>query len=206
MKKTVQLKEKIVSEAIKVFAKKGYADTSYQNIADELGISASAIFHHFENKATLLEALIVDITSRNHLFTSSEIKVEDNSQLRLKKHVLANFQWAKSKEDEMRIIVSLFGLSINNSQLEKLNRRIVETGRTRIVEILFMAKRENLLKKEIDPTYAGILIHQFLTGYIVHMASRAQNNLDEKSLPSFLTLYDHLEAMLFVNVSAELFR
>ena len=51
-------KEKIMREALLLFAEKGYIDTSTKIIAQHAGVSEALIFKHFGNKDNLLSLLI----------------------------------------------------------------------------------------------------------------------------------------------------
>jgi len=51
-------KEKIMREALLLFAENGYADTSTKIIAQNAGVSEALIFKHFGNKDSLLFHLI----------------------------------------------------------------------------------------------------------------------------------------------------
>jgi AcrR family transcriptional regulator len=46
--------EKILSLAPKLIAKEGYDGTSFQEIANEVGLHKSSLFHYFKNKEELL--------------------------------------------------------------------------------------------------------------------------------------------------------
>jgi len=48
----------ILRVAITLFAKYGFAGTSIRDIAEALGVHSPSIFHHFETKAKILDALI----------------------------------------------------------------------------------------------------------------------------------------------------
>ncbi|WEV64834.1 TetR/AcrR family transcriptional regulator [Bifidobacterium sp. ESL0732] len=50
--------EQIVDAAVKVIARKGYYGMSIQDVANEIGISQTAIIHHVKNKRGLLIAVI----------------------------------------------------------------------------------------------------------------------------------------------------
>ena len=52
-------KSSIIKEAARLFRKKGYSDTSMQDIADELGIKAASLYNHISSKHELLEQLIL---------------------------------------------------------------------------------------------------------------------------------------------------
>lgn len=50
--------EKIIDVSSKLFATKGYTNTSIQNIVDEVGMSKGAVFHHFKSKEDIFYAVI----------------------------------------------------------------------------------------------------------------------------------------------------
>ena len=56
--KTESRKEKILREALLLFAENGYMDTSTKIIAQQAGVSEALIFKHFGNKDNLLAHLI----------------------------------------------------------------------------------------------------------------------------------------------------
>lgn len=51
-------REQIIDAAISVFARKGFSRTINQDIAREAGITPGLIYHYFENKQALLQAII----------------------------------------------------------------------------------------------------------------------------------------------------
>lgn len=56
--KTTSRKDKIIREALILFAEKGYVDTATKEIAIQAGVSEALIFKHFGNKDNLLSYLI----------------------------------------------------------------------------------------------------------------------------------------------------
>ncbi|HUW88023.1 MAG TPA: helix-turn-helix domain-containing protein [Candidatus Paceibacterota bacterium] len=57
-RKATQTKEAILASAVALFAQKGYVGTSMADLAEQLGLSKAAIYHHFENKEALFHALV----------------------------------------------------------------------------------------------------------------------------------------------------
>ncbi|UZN23593.1 TetR family transcriptional regulator [bacterium 3DAC] len=51
-------KEKIVKVAMKLFAEKGYSDTSVNTIVREAGVSKGAFFHYWKSKEDLLREML----------------------------------------------------------------------------------------------------------------------------------------------------
>ena len=54
-------RERILSEASRLFAERGYDGTSTRQIADAVGIRQPSLFHHFASKQAIMEALL-DLT------------------------------------------------------------------------------------------------------------------------------------------------
>ncbi|MGE3286615.1 MAG: TetR/AcrR family transcriptional regulator [Pseudonocardia sp.] len=64
-----QARRKLVSNellehAARLFATQGYANTSFQDIADSMGISRPALYHYVSNKEEILAALVRDVLER----------------------------------------------------------------------------------------------------------------------------------------------
>ena len=51
--------------AAKLFAKRGFAGTTLQDIADEMGISRPALYHYVKSKDELLARVVIDMTEGN---------------------------------------------------------------------------------------------------------------------------------------------
>src|SRR4029450_13420463 len=48
---------RLLNTALELFATRGYAATSLDAIADEAGVSAGLLYHHFDGKAAVLNAI-----------------------------------------------------------------------------------------------------------------------------------------------------
>jgi AcrR family transcriptional regulator len=53
-----QTRERLVAVAIDLFSRHSYAGTSLQMIADEIGFTKGAIYHHFRTREELLHAIV----------------------------------------------------------------------------------------------------------------------------------------------------
>lgn len=64
----------ILSDAMRLFARDGYGDTSLQDIATAVGVSKSTLLHHYASKELLLSAVLTERDSainENQMFTST---------------------------------------------------------------------------------------------------------------------------------------
>ena len=51
-------RERILTEASRLFAERGYDGTSTRQIADAVGIRQPSLFHHFASKQAIMEELL----------------------------------------------------------------------------------------------------------------------------------------------------
>ena len=54
----MKTKERIVSETLTLFSRKGYKGTSVKNIADAVGVKDSSLYKHFKSKQEILNAIM----------------------------------------------------------------------------------------------------------------------------------------------------
>ena len=51
-------KERILDEALKLFAQSGYKGTSMNDIADRLGVTKAALYKHYKSKQEILDSIV----------------------------------------------------------------------------------------------------------------------------------------------------
>lgn len=54
--------DEILKHAARLFAKKGYAGTNLQDVADSVGLQRTSLYYYFETKEDLVAAIIKDVT------------------------------------------------------------------------------------------------------------------------------------------------
>ncbi|UCF96882.1 MAG: TetR/AcrR family transcriptional regulator [Spirochaetaceae bacterium] len=64
-------KQKILQEAEKLFAVKGFEGTGIEEIARKVGIRKSVIYYHFKNKEQILETMLEEFVTRGVAFKKS---------------------------------------------------------------------------------------------------------------------------------------
>ncbi|MDO5111016.1 MAG: TetR/AcrR family transcriptional regulator [Clostridia bacterium] len=64
-------KERIVSEALTLFSRKGYKGTSVKDIAAAVGVKDSSLYKHFKSKQDILDAIMATIKDHIQRITES---------------------------------------------------------------------------------------------------------------------------------------
>lgn len=76
---------RILTAAVEIFAKKGYANSSTKEIAQRAGVSEGNLFNHFKNKRGLLDAIIQPVIHSIFptVLTDFDVLLADNQPLTL---------------------------------------------------------------------------------------------------------------------------
>ncbi len=106
-----ETRKKIVDTAFKLFTKKGYENTSVQDIIDETGLSKGAIYHHFDSKEAILLTVYETIHSRT---ISQMLQLVHSPQLNGCEKLKAMFFNSFRDKEHIDFISSMPGLLDNS--------------------------------------------------------------------------------------------
>jgi AcrR family transcriptional regulator len=94
--------EKILDVAQRLFLKKGYDETTIQDIVNELGgLTKGAIYHHFKSKEEIVEAVVRNMMLDGESFFSGDHEKYENGYTaleKLKNMILASFQQGEGQD------------------------------------------------------------------------------------------------------------
>lgn len=159
-------KVKILEASMKLFGEKGFHGTSFQNIADAVGITQPGIFIHFKNKMILFEALRVWVAESNRTYVDSNITIYDDALEALQKHIYLNIEWALKNPHHFQIILLLYYFSCSDKKMMQLNKAALESGEKRLLKYLLAAEREGKIQKNRSNVLVKQL-HSFTIGYAI---------------------------------------
>lgn len=121
-------KEKIIKEALTLFSLKGFKAVSVRDISNAVGIKASSLYNHFENKQDIFETIIYRGSQRVSTFLSKFDILSSMQQSQL-----TNF-FEISDDDFFNIHFEIFKFYLNDNFIIKF-RRILEMERFNNPEI-----------------------------------------------------------------------
>jgi len=82
-------RQRFIDVAVRLFSRNSFAGTSLQMIADELGVSKAAVYHHFHSREALLAAVIGPLVAQMRA-TIEEAEVQRTPHARAE-HMLTGF-------------------------------------------------------------------------------------------------------------------
>jgi AcrR family transcriptional regulator len=179
----------VLRAAIEVFHHYGYDATSMDNVAERLGISRSALYHHVPSKGELLRlALEQALVALEDIALQSEAK-HDPAAARLRFVVQ---QMVAVLADQLPTVTLLWRLR-GNSEIERAalsRRRAFERD---IVELVSTARDEGSIREDIEPAVAARML--------LGMVTSATDWYGPKSLLTSRQLADEILSLVFCGLT-----
>jgi len=104
-------RHEIVDAAVHVFARKGFAETSIHDVAEEAGVVPTAVYYHFAGKDELFDValgqVIADVDAA--VDAAREASAHTDDATRLVAVIRAVWDWNEAHPDQARVLYSHLG-------------------------------------------------------------------------------------------------
>jgi|FLYN01.1.fsa_nt_gi TetR/AcrR family acrAB operon transcriptional repressor len=169
-KEEAEVTRKTLLEAgLKVFSRKGYADTTLDDIAEEAGVTRGAIYHHFGNKAELYNAVLVEGWKRIIPAVERGIAEGSNGLEQLKRSFVYFVKFAV-EDDTFRAIneLMLFKTPMSEELEEgmEIKRRGMRGGIHNVAEFVRKGIADGSIRPDVNPLDVGIMIITLQNGLV----------------------------------------
>ena len=157
-------RQQILDAAWACFARKGYHQTTMQDICQESGLSPGAIYRYFASKEAILKA-INDRSQEMGRALVEEARSQAGGPLNtlevIGQTMLSAFN-DPAFEETTRVNIEIFPEQVRNATLRKALRTELTFWRRVVAELLGQAKDLGQLRAEVDPvSLAALLICAF---------------------------------------------
>lgn len=144
----------IKDAAVRLFASRGYANTSLEDVASAAGFTKGAVYYYFKSKENLLLSVLQDIEGRSIDRTVAAVQSRSGTVLeKLIEFSTLQGRWAAESPDDLAILMLV---SIESAKAKNRIRKRV---------LAFYAKMETLLTDVIEQGKArGEIPPDFSTG------------------------------------------
>jgi AcrR family transcriptional regulator len=165
-----QTRERIVLASVDLFAEKGFHQTSFQNIADIVGLRQTAIIRHYPSKQELLLGVIQHILLSNQQEVLGRMDMQMNAMERIEAYCQGNIQWAIKNPAQAKNILLIYYQATFEPTFTELNEKLLLSARQKMLEMLYAGEREQLFEfKAQTPEFTAQLVHELLMGIIVNI-------------------------------------
>jgi len=182
-------KEEILSEGLKVFAKKGYENTNLETIAKKANITKPAIYYYFKNKKALYNEIFINE------FKSLNIEISGKLEEDLKSYVYSLGEFFINNP----YIAKLFAkeLASEGMHLEKETLKNISSKTLKVLS-------EMLKNTNINPFFIQTIIVSSFTTYTntLSMREKLKNILQTKNLSEDFKITDEIYKTISLYIKA----
>ncbi|MDP1540302.1 MAG: TetR family transcriptional regulator [Moraxellaceae bacterium] len=177
-------RERILLQASRVFASKGYQQAKLDEIAREAGLTKGAIYWHFRNKSDLFCALLESRMQRNTAPLSTELSEalqlkDDNSRRLALTHVLkATLARFRSDADWPRLCIEFVAQSRDADVAERV-RGLNANGRRIAIDVVEAMKVAGLTDKHINTDMLSLFWYALIDGLMMAWIVRPEVFADD---------------------------
>lgn len=146
-------RQAVLESALDVFAEKGYAKATFDEIAARAGFTKGAIYWYFRNKADLVAALIMEYVQRKQTEIAQTLPKGNDFE-----DLLVYFQkWASLSRDDVRfakfsrfILCQMEWSEAVMDRVDKNLKEIKDFHLEKINKVLLECRRNGCLKDSVD--------------------------------------------------------
>lgn len=146
----------IYAQAARLFAQRGFAGTSLQDIADATGFSRQALYHYVKSKNELFEQLVTDIT-RSPAAELHAINSRDDLDARGKLHAIAKALATHRAEHPDSFLLAVRSEANFPEELSNRHREGKRAVLNEIVRVVDAGQRAGEFR-QVDATIAALSI------------------------------------------------
>lgn len=130
---------KLIDAAVRLFASRGFSNTSLEDVANAAGFTKGAVYYYFKSKEKLLLSVLQDIERRSIDKTAEAVRSRKGTVLeKMIEFSTLHGRWAAEFPDDLAILMLV---SIETAKAKNQIRKRV---------IAFYAKMQSLLTEVID--------------------------------------------------------
>ncbi len=156
-----QTQKQIIDSAFELFAKEGYSKTSIAAVAKKAGISKGLIYHYFDSKEAILEAIFDQLVAMGDQMMN--FPEEFGPSEKIKQTLEQTFEFIEKETGMGRLMVSL---ALQPDVFDSLKPKLDKVQERQILmfkEIMWDLGHE---QPELEAYQLGALMDGILMGYI----------------------------------------
>ncbi|MBT4762243.1 MAG: TetR/AcrR family transcriptional regulator [Bdellovibrionaceae bacterium] len=154
----------IIENTLKLIGSDGFNNVSIQSIANNCGISQTAVLNHFKNKQTLFSEVRKFVRADNYQYVDSQMKTKDNAFERLCKHFDGTIEWGLKYKESGQIVILSYYHGCYDEMSKEVVKEIVEMAEERILSYVYSGLRESIFSFSDTPEDVSSVIHSYILG------------------------------------------
>jgi AcrR family transcriptional regulator len=162
-------RQHILDAAITCFARKGFHQTTMEEIGQEAGLSPGVAYRYFDSKEDIILATIQDSLDRSGRFFESEAEEEDTLRLfeqMLDDHLQRLEQPGRDKYYKVR--VQLWAEVFQNPKVAEKARLLRQAALEQLAAVIKRGQEKKQINPSLDAMAVSLAISANYDGFVIH--------------------------------------
>ena len=155
-------REQVLAVAVRVFNEQGYDATSVADLSATLGLTKSALYHHFESKSAILELALNDALDALEAVVDDAIARDTRASDRLRSIIRGAVRVLTEKLPSVTLLLRVRG----NGDVETVALARRRTFDQRVTAIVAEAQQEGLIRDDVDAAVATRLLFGMINSVV----------------------------------------
>ena len=149
--------KEIIETALDLIYKKGIQGLTIKNLSEKIGITEPAIYRHFENKISILVAILDFFKNNTEQIFENELKNDDHAIDKIE-HLFNRHFSNFSKMPSLVSVVFSEEIFINEPDLIKKIAEIMDKNDKILTEIITHGQKKNEIRNDIPAKHLSTII------------------------------------------------
>jgi AcrR family transcriptional regulator len=159
-----QRRDAILEAARTVFARKGYADTGVEDIAEQAGIGKGTLYLYFPSKEQIYLAALLEEARKLDAESREAMAAAEGWEEKLRAFVEVRLRYFDGHQDFMRIYMTEFrSMCLMGRPVHSELQRLTERCEAQLAQMFAAAAGRGEIR-EIDPELAALTVSDMIRG------------------------------------------
>lgn len=161
---------KVIEASMACLSKFGIEGTTFQSIADEARISQPLVVYHFKNKGAIFTTVMNHILDTALVETQEALSLRTSAAEQLLTYFDVSLQFVRANSAIMHVYILFYYQSSFREEFRRMNDILKMEATERVLGIIALGMGSGEFKVD-DPVTAAKMIHVYLTGLILNLAT-----------------------------------
>jgi len=163
-----QRRRHILQAAQRCFARKGFDQTSLQDIFRESGLSAGAVYRYFKSKDDLVQAIASGLFERLVAIIEEPLREDPVPGIeQIIGRVALALQEMSGQDGPARVVLPVLAAALHDPAIAAMARQLLGSFRARLVDALTRMRNLGRIPPDTDLQAVGAAVFALLPGFLV---------------------------------------
>lgn len=172
----------ILEGAIDVITKRGIEDTSFQMIADHVGLSQQGVMNHFKNKESLFMGVLGVIKDRLYTEIQASFTPYDDAFQLIKKHFNAQLVTIQKYPVTIQLYLWLYYKASHSKRFQELYTATLLDVHEQYLKYILAGQREGIFHFKEEAILVAEKLHDTFMGSIINFSVTSKTQDKEINL------------------------